>query len=197
MVKSLEPDRLAEFKRHYEADQRRKWLDHDTWAIQDYFTGNESVSHSHCDYDPRRETRRRLSHQLVILRSLAGHLDWHLEDIEDELLVRVLAGERAAARRVLSRNASAAGVLAGVVQETYLKRLVRKHRIKVRKKLPSPRDLGDVLKEVGLIDAQVWSQAGWLADIGERCGGASDLEPRAIQVRDLIAGTGWFIQNVF
>lgn len=197
VVKSLGPDRLAEFKAYYEVDVRRKWLDHDTWTIQDYLTGNVPTSHSHCEFDPRRETRRCLAHQLAILDSLKGRLDWRLADLEDELLVRVLAAELATARRALGVNVRAAGALAGVVQETYLKRLVRKHRVKLHKRLPRPRDLGDALKEAGVIDAQLWSQVSWLADVRDRCADESDLEPRPIQVRDLIDGTGWLIKNVF
>jgi len=197
VVKSLGPDRLAEFTGYYAVDTRRKWLDHETWAIQDYFTGNEPATHSHCEFDPRRETRRCIANQIAIMRSLAGRLEWRLADIEDELLVRVLAAELATARKALGHNVRAAGALAGVVQETYLKRLVRKHRVKVHKKLPRSRDLGDALKAAGVIDAQVWSQVSWLADIRDRCSDESDLEPRAIQVRDLIDGTGWLIKNVF
>jgi hypothetical protein len=197
MLKALGPDRLAKFKGYYETDLRRKWLDHDTWAIQDYLTGNRVVGHIHCEFDVRRETRRCLAHQLAILRSLTDRLDWRLADIEDELLVRLLASELAAARGTLGQNVRAAGALAGVVQETYLKRLVRKHRVKVTRKTPRPRDLGDALREAGIFDAQVWSQVSWLADVRDLCSDESDLEPKPMQVRDLIDGTGWLIKNVF
>lgn len=197
VMQRLGPDRLAEFKRYYEADHRRKWLDHDTWAIQDYLTGNEPTTHSHCEFDLRRETRRCVAHQLAILRSLAGRLDWRLADIEEELLLRLLAAELDAARGAMGISVRAAGALAGVVQETWLKRLVRKHRIKVLKRSPRSRDMGDALKEAGVFDAQVWSQVSWLGEVRELCADASDLDPKPVQVRDLIEGTGWLINNVY
>lgn len=197
MVKFLGPDRLAEFRAYYEVNTSRKWLDHDTWAIQDYLVGNRPTTHTHCRFDCARETRRCLGNQLAILSSLHDRVYWMPEEVEEQMLVDMLESHLKSARGLLGLSARAAGAIGSFVLETYLKHVVRRRRINLRFRKPHIRELADALKNAGVMDLNVWRQTRWLADLRDRCTVAKDREPTPIEARDLLDGAGWLIKNVF
>jgi hypothetical protein len=196
LVKFLGPDRLTEFRSYYEVNPARKWLDHDTWTIQDYLVGNEPTSHSHCQFDMGRETRRCLSHQLTILASLQDRVYWMPAEVEEQMLVELLESHLKSARGLLGMSARAAGAVASFVLETYLKHVICRRRISFKFRKPHIRDLADALKGAGTIDLQAWRQIRWLADLRDRSF-AKDREPTPLEARDLLDGAGWLIKNVF
>ena len=196
LVRRLAPDRYAEFRSYYEIDPRRP---HGHWShayvIQHYMKGIDPFVGD--DYDIHQLTAVCFYNQLIIFDSLLARLDYTLADLEDQLQVGLQAAELEAARSLIKLSARSAGALAGVVLEAHLRRLVRKHRVKLRKQKPRLRDLADALKDAGILDAQAWSQLGWLADIRERCVQKQDVPPTKAQARDLIDGAHWLIKNVF
>lgn len=196
MVKFLGPDRLMEFRSYYEVNPARKWLDHDTWSIQDYLVGNKPTTHTHCRFDMGRETRRCLGNQLAILASLQDRVYWMPTEVEEELLVNLLESHLKSARGLLGLSARAAGAVASFVLETYLKHVVRRRRINLKFRKPHIRDLADTLKNAGAIDLDVWRQTRWLADLRDRSF-AKEREPSQVEARDLLDGAGWLIKNVF
>lgn len=197
VVKNLAPDRHAQFKSYYEVDPKRKWLSHDTYVIEDYLRGEEPYSHSHCDFDSRLEARRCLENQLAIFKSLEERIGWKLLDIEDQLLVAILEAELKSAKSLIKTSARAARTIAGLVMETYLKRLARRHRVRIVKQQPSLRDLNDAIKAAGIYDTVVWSQISWLADLKERDILQRHVSEQKAEARDLVEGAGWLIKNVF
>jgi hypothetical protein len=197
VVKFLGPDRLVEFRGYYEMDPRRKWLDHDTWTIQDYIVGNRPTTHTHCRFDCARETRRCLGNQLAILGSLHERVHWMPTEIEEQMLVDLLEAHLKAARALIAISARAAGAVASLVLEAYLKHVVCRRRISLKFRKPHIRELADALKNAGVVDLQVWRQMRWLADLRDRCTIARDREPRGLEARDLLDGAGWLIKNVF
>jgi hypothetical protein len=197
LVKHLAPDRLADFRACYEVDPKRKWLDHDTWAIHDHFTGNAPTTHMHCEFDRSKETRRCLVNQLAIFKSLESRIGWRLLDMEDELRVELYGEELKVARSLIRQDARAAGALAHTVHLGYLKRLSRKHGARTHRKEPRSADFAEALREAGVLDAQVKAQVTWLGQIGERCIREDEAVPTPIQVRDLVDGTDWLIKHVF
>jgi len=197
LVKRLAPDRLAEFRASYEVNPKRKWLDHETWAIQDFFTGNEPTTHSHCEFDCGQETRRCLVNQLAVFKSLESRVGWRLLDMEDELRVEIYGEELKTARSLIGRDTRAAGALAHTVHIGYLRRLSGKYRARPSRREPGCGDFAEALREAGVMDAQVKAQVTWLGQIGERCVKEDTAAPTPLQVRDLVDGTDWLIKHVF
>ena len=197
LVKFLGPDRLPEFRSYYEVNPARKYLDHDTWAIQDYLVGNRPTTHTHCRFHMGRETQRCLGNQLAILASLQDRIYWMPAEVEEQMLVDLLESHLKSARSLIGISARAAGAVASLVLETYLRHVVRRRRISLKFRKPHIRELADALKQAGTIDLQVWRQTRWLADLRDRCTLAKDREPTAVEARDLLDGAGWLIKNVF
>jgi hypothetical protein len=196
MVKSLGPERLAEFRSYYEFPPRRKWVDHDTWCVQDYLTGNEPSTHTHCRFDCGRETRRCVRDQLAILDSLQGRADWRVSGMAEQILVDLLESNLKTAQSLLRYSNRAAAALAGSVLETYLRRVALQRRVKLRSQKPDIHHLADALKDSGLMELDTWRQTRWLADLWRRCE-SQEREPNILEARDLIDGVGWVIKNVF
>lgn len=197
LVKRLAPDRVKEFQSSYEVNPKRKWLDHETWAIQDYLTGNYPYTHSHCKFDSAKETRRCLVNQLALFKSLESRVGWRLLDMEDELRVELYGEELKTARSLIGRDVRAAGALAHTVHIGYLRRLSIRHRARPKLRCPRCQDFAEALREVGVMDAQVKAQVTWLGQIGERCVKEDEAAPTPMQVRDLVDGTDWLIKHVF
>jgi hypothetical protein len=148
------------------------------------------------EIDHRRKWRC-LANQLAIFRSLQDRLAWRLLDIEDELRVELYSAELKAARVLVGKDARAAGVVAGMVLEGYLRRLIRRHQAKLQKSPARIRDMDQALRKAGVFDAQLWAQVSWLGDIAERCTRDGFAEPTPLQVRDLVDGVDWIVKHVF
>jgi hypothetical protein len=88
-------------------------------------------------------------------------------------------------------------VVAGMVLEGYLRRLIRRHQAKLQKSPARIRDMDQALRKAGVFDAQLWAQVSWLGDIAERCTRDGFAEPTPLQVRDLVDGVDWIVKHVF
>lgn len=193
VVRQVAPDRYAEFRSYYEMDSRAQGHWSHAYVIQHYIKGIDPFLSG--EYDIRELAAKCFSNQLAIFASLLARLDYALLDMEVQIQVALQAAELESARALIKLDARAAGIIAGAVLESHLKRLVRRHRIKVFKQKPALQDLNDALKRRGIYAAEVWSQVGWLAQLRGHC--VAEPEPSAVQARDLIDGAGWLIQNVF
>lgn len=195
VVKQVAPDRYAEFRSYYEMGFRMQGHWSHAYTIQHYLKGIDPFVGD--DYDIRELAGRCFGNQLAIFASLLSRVDYALLDTEDRIRVELQAAELETARSLVRISARAAGALAGTVLETHLGKLARKHRARTFKKRPGIRDLNDALQRAGVLDAQVWSQVGWLADIRDCCALKQDVPPKKARVRDLIDGTLWLTRNVF
>ena len=195
VVKQVAPDRYAEFRSYYEMGFRMQGHWSHAYAIQHYIKGIDPFVGD--DYDIRELAARCFSNQLAIFAALRARIDYALLDAEDRIQVELQTAALETARSLVRISARAAGALAGTVLETHLGKLARKHRARTFKKRPGIRDLNDALQRAGVLDAQLWSQIGWLADIRDRCALKQDTPPKKVQARDLIDGTHWLIKNIF
>jgi hypothetical protein len=193
LMKSLAPDRYAEFQRHYSRDERLgvhvHWSrDH---AIKDFILGVEDGIE-----DIHEAAARCFRSQLALLKSVEDRLAWSSIDTADQAERGMQLAFLETARDLMQVNERAAGALAGTVLETYLKKLASTYKLKFRKQAPSIREYLEALKTAKALDIAVHSKAIWLAEISDRSRAAGET-PTKLQVRDLIDGTLWFITNIF
>jgi hypothetical protein len=195
-VQRLAPDRYEEFRRYYEPDPKRKILGYGTYVIQDYLKGVRPGALALHDFDTRGQAAQNVYNQLAILISIGDRVDSVLDDLEGALLAEVQDDELAAATRLLTVNARAAGTLAGVVLEGHLQRVAANRGVKISKSAPALSDLNDPLRQAGIYDMPTWRKISYLADIRNLCSHKKGAEPTPAQVKEMLDGVVWVLKNV-
>jgi hypothetical protein len=193
----LAPDRFQEFKSYYEIDPRRKSLGYGTYVIQDFIKGVIPGGYNYTNFDSTEQTLKCLYNQYTILNSLKPRVNSILADISEALYIELQDTELTTAKTLLKVNLRAAGVIAGVVLEGYLLKIVTKHEIKPAKKHLALADLNELLKSNNLYDTTTWRKIAYLGDIRNYCAHKKDKEPTKEQVEELIEGANWVIKNVY
>lgn len=200
VVKQLIPDRLAEYRQLYEADQKRKTMDGQTFAIQDWFMGSRAAINKHTGekyFDDLAATGMRFRLQLDILQSASRRFESSLMDLEQIVRADLFDSEIDVARELLkNRFERASGVVAGVVLEGHLQTVCSRRAVSVKKKNPTISDLNDHLKNANVIDVPVWRFIQRLGDLRNLCGHRKDRDPTAEEVRELIDGVDKIIKTV-
>lgn len=194
-VKSLAPDRYAEFCSYYEINPKRKTLGYGTFVIQDFMKGVAPANHH--NFDSRTQVLTCFTNQLAILRAINERVDSVISNIEGELYAELQDNELDVARQLAKVSYRAAGSLVGVVIEGHLQKVAANHGIKIAKKHPTIADLNDPLKAAGIIDTSGWRKISFLADLRNLCSHKKDSEPTREQIEDLIQGAEWLTKNVF
>ena len=192
LMKALAPDRYAEFQRYYSRDSKAElhWA-HDR-VIQDYLCEQGKD----CPIITREQAVRTFTVQLALLKSILDRLAWGQMDTADQAERGLQLSFLETARSLMDINERAAGALAGVVLETYLKKLAATYQLKLRKQAPSSREYVEALKTAKVLDIATHSQAIWLAEVDARSRSEGEC-PTKQQVRDLIDGARWLITNIF
>ena len=193
LIKSLALDRYTEFQSYYLVDPKYGWYNSGAFVIQDYFRGRDMLDEN---FDARGGAVRCFRHQLAILKSVAERLAWGQLDTDEQAERGLQLAFLETARNLMGVDARAAGVVAGSILESYLKKLAAKHRLKFRKQAPPLREYMDALHGAKVLDIPVHAQATWLAEIAGRATAEGEA-PTKLQVRDLIDGTRWLITNIF
>lgn len=193
------PDRRAEFVDLYRPERPSKALDPSTYSISDYMNGivvtrgfaSEPV------FDAKTVALTKVHTQVNILASAQPRLESTLVDIQGVVEATLLDDELDVAKELhKSKHLRAAGVVAGVVLERHLKRVVGAHQLTFRKKAQIG-NLNDALKDGGVYAVVQWRQIQRLADIRNICGHAGDRDPTAEEVADLIDGVSKVVTTVF
>ena len=197
VVDVVAPDRYEEFRLYYEKDPKRKSLGYGTYVIQDYLRGVAPNSFNYPHFDTREQTLQNFFNQLSIINSIESRIDSVLSDIEGELLSELQDAELETAKTLIKESIRAAGSLTGVVLENHLQKVIKAHKITMRKKHPTISDLNDPLKKEKVIDTPTWRKIAYLADIRNLCSHKKGSEPTKEQVLELIDGTNWVIKNIF
>lgn len=197
VVEFLAPDRYQEFRSYYEINPKRNNCGYGNYVIQDYIKGIAPSRLHYPDFDSEKQTLINFFNQLTIFESLVHRIESSLGNIEEEIFSELKDIELETARKLTKVSVRAGGVLAGVVIETYLQKLAKRHSINVSKKNPTIGDLNDPLKNAGLFDIPTWRKVSYLADIRNICAHKKDTEPAKEQVEELIEGANWLIKNVF
>jgi len=201
VVKNLVADRLDEFRRQYERNEKRKVLDQLSYVIEDYlhgltaplqtmFTEYEDESYSVPSFDVKTAAFNKLNNQIGIISSSASRLTDILANIRGVLQADLFDSELDAARHLLKNgHVRAAGAVAGVVLEGHLAEVCRNHSVPIGKKDPHIGDFNDALKNEGIFDVAQWRLVQRLGDIRNLCDHKKQRDPAADEVDELVGGT--------
>jgi HEPN domain-containing protein len=199
VVEQLLPDRYVEFRELHRLAKPPKELDPSTYTINDYlqgvkvtnsFTREEAFSSWHV-------THSKLQIQIDIVRSAEARLDSALSEITGVIEAGIFDDELAAARELLkAKHLRSAGVIAGVVLERHLKRVLATHGVK------SPRTqqigkLNDALKEAKVYDVPQWRQIQRLGDIRNLCAHDNERDPTEDEVAELVDSVAKVVSTIF
>lgn len=199
VVEQILPDRYSEFRELNRLDKRPSLLDVTTYSISEYIHGT-TVTRGYLSepvFDTAAVALTKFKNQIDILASAEGRIESSLADIEGVIEASLLDDEISTARELLrAKYIRAAGVVAGVVLERHLKRLVVNHEITFRKKAQIA-NLNDALKEEKVYDVPQWRQIQRLGDIRNLCGHDGDRDPTPDEADELISGVEKVSTTVF
>jgi hypothetical protein len=199
VVKQLLPERYDEFREFHRLDRRAKELDVASYTISDYIQGFR-VTKGWSDepvFDPGKVALGKLNSQVDILESVEQHLDSLLADITGVLEADLLDDEIARAQELLkAKYLRAGGIVAGVVLERHLKRLMDTHNVALRK-VPQIASMNDALKQVKVYDVPQWRQIQRLGDLRNICAHHGEREPTTDEIAELISGIQKVVATVF
>lgn len=198
VVTQLLPDRAAEFRELYRPERTRKELTWTTYTVSDYLSSTVvRDGFGEAVFNPTRAGLDRFKKQVAILASAQDRLEALLADITGVLEAELVDDELEVAESLLAaRHSRAAGVIAGVVLERHLKRLIANHGVPFRKKAMLG-NLNTALKEAGVYGVPEWRHIQHLTDIRNLCGHDADREPTRDEVDDLIRGVKKIVTTVF
>lgn len=189
-------DRLSDFKSYYEIDPKRKSLGYGTYVIQDYNKGVVPNRVQYSNFNTKNETLTNVYNQYTILNAIYDRIDNVVLDIQTTLLDEIQETELKSARALLKINLRASGVIAGVILETHLGKVVENHNLKLAKKNPTLADYNEFLKTNNIYDATTLKKMIYLGDLRNICAHKKDKEPTMYQVEELIEGVNWAIKNL-
>lgn len=197
IIKQLLPDRLDDFKSHYERPKTRKEITPESYRIEDALQGLKTSFAGETRTDASTAIPH-LEQQQAILRSVRRRFESTLFEISQLVQADLFDSELDAARELLKNKfGRAGGAIAGVVLEKHLAQVCLSHNIKVTKKHPSIADLNEALKTGSVIDIPQWRFIQHLADIRNLCDHNKAADPTADQVADLINGVAKVSKTVF
>jgi len=190
VVKALVPERLDEFRRLYERNERRKQLDAVSYAIEDYVHGlrpPDDVRTGKPPFDFKTVAFIRVNSQREIINACLPRLTDILADIRGVLQADLFDSELDAARNLLKNgHVRAAGAVAGVVLEGHLAEVCASHVVVIRKKDPHINDYNNALKDADVLDVAQWRRIQHLGDIRNLCDHKKQRDPKPEEVADLL-----------
>lgn len=192
LLKQILPDRVNDFKSHYEKPKNRKAITHESYRIEDAL---QLVRRSNVGLP---SALPHLKQQIAILRAAKRRFTSSLFDIQKLVQADLFDNELDAAKS-LNKNKffRAAGAIAGVVLENHLKEVCKEKEIKLSTKNPTISVLSEALKDKEIIDIPTWRHISLLGDIRNECSHSKDVEPTKDRVDDLIQGVDKIIKTVF
>lgn len=196
VVRQLLPDRAQEFEEQYRWKAPPKQLDTTTFTISDFL--GHVLPYSWSATDATRRALVRFGIQVDILSSALGRLDSLLADITGTLEGLLFDDELATARALWKEKlVRPAGVVAGVVLERHLKRLLVNHSVKVPGKgTPKLSAINHALKEAGVYDLNVSKRIEWLAHVRNDCAHPGEKEPTREDVEKLLDHTAELVKTL-
>lgn len=198
VVKQLLPDRLEDFRRHYDKPKSRKEITFENYRIEDYLQGlqvtrgyqKEVVVDSSAAIPQFRQ-------QVAILEAAQRRFDSSLFEIKQLVQADLFDSEIDAARELLKNKfLRAAGAIVGVLLEKHLAQVSDIHSVKIKKKNPTIADFNEALKASDVIEVSQWRFIQHLADVRNLCDHNKKSEPTTDQVFDLIDGVSKVMKTI-
>ncbi len=199
LLKQILPDRVEDFRSHYEYPRVRKDITFQNYMIRDKLQGLRFTN----QYNKKIQLDGKAAvpefeQQLRILESAKSVFASSLFDMKGILQADMFDSEIDGARSLAKAGfLRSAGVICGVVIEKHLKQVCENHNLVIRKKNLTIGDLNDRLKNEKLIDVAQWRSIQHLADIRNICGHDKEKEPVKEQVEDLVSGTSRVVKTIF
>jgi hypothetical protein len=198
VVKQLLPDRVDDFKRHYEKPKSRKDITYENYHLEDYLQGLTITRgyEKHVVVEGSAAIPR-FQQQISILEAAIRRFESSLFDIKQLVQADLFDSEIEAARELLKHKfGRAAGAMAGVLLEKHLAQVCDNHKTTISKKNPTIADMNDALKTAGVIDVSQWRFIQHLGDLRNLCDHNKSKEPSAEQVLDLIDGVSKIMKTI-
>lgn len=198
LIRQVLPDRLVDFKEHFEVPKNRKDITYASYRIQDALTGLRVTRppYDHVVVDDKAAISH-FQQQMAILKAAQKRFESSLFEIRQLVQADLFDSEIESARHLLKNKFfRAAGAVAGVVLEKHLLQVCDDHKVKVLKKHPGINDLNQLLKDAGVIDVPQWRLITLLGDIRNICDHNKQKEPTEQQVTDLIDGTDKVLKTI-
>lgn len=201
LIRQIIPSRLDDFINYYKpnAKSRRKEIDCENYTISDCLNGivvTRGVQRQRV-VGPEAAIGK-LEQQLNIVKSLKRKFESTLFDIKQLLQADLFDSEIDAATELNKKGfIRGAGAVAGVVLESHLLHVLKKHNIKVTKKDPSINDLNQLLKDNNVIELPTWRFIQHLADLRNLCDHKKNREPKKEEVEELIIGVDKTIKTIY
>lgn len=198
VLRQILPDRLMDFKEHFEARKNRKEITYDTYRIQDALRGLRVTRPPYDEVVV--DDKAALPHfrqQYAIVEAATKRFESSLFEIRQLVQADLFDSEIESARHLLKNKfLRAAGAIAGVVLEKHLRQVCADHAVKVTKKNPGINDLNQLLKDSDVLDMPQWRHITFLGDIRNICDHNKRKEPTEEQVLDLIDGTDKVLKTI-
>jgi hypothetical protein len=201
-IRQLVPEREGDFRDAYRKN-KRKQIDAETYAIDDYLHGIAPTRHSlysfgeESAFDTEQVFKSRFLLQIGILNGAMDLAPSKLRDLRSVLQAEILDGDVLAAAELLKAgHLRSAGVVCGVAIEAHLKSVATRRNISIPKKKATLGDLNDLMRAAGVYDVPMWRFVQRLADIRNLCGHKGDREPTRDELNDQILGTDKVLKEV-
>jgi hypothetical protein len=198
LLRQVLPDRLTDFKNHFEAPKNRKDITYATYRIQDGLKGLQTTRPPYGEVIV--DSKAAVPHfqqQLAILIAAQNRFKSSLFEIRQMVQADLFDSELDSARELLKNKfVRAAGAIAGVVLEKHLHQVCEDRGIKITKKNPGISDLNQLLRDAGAIDVPQWRQITFLGDIRNLCSHDKRKEPSEVQVGDLVDGADKILKTL-
>lgn len=201
LIKQLLPDRLEDFKRHYEKPKtKRKDITSENYTIEDFLQGLTITSGG---WEQKRIVGPEAAiplfqQQLNILISVKKRFTSTLFDIRQLVQADLFDSELEAAKELNKKGyLRGAGAIAGVVLERHLSQVCDNHGVKITKKSPSIADYNDKLKENETYDTPTWRKIQHLGDLRNLCDHKKKKDPKPEDTDELIEGVEKITKTLF
>lgn len=170
LIRQLLPDRLDDFRRHYEKPKTRKTIDFENYRVEDCLQGlqiENGIGERICGPS---SAIPQFEQQVAILKSVESRFTSALFDIKQLVMADLFDSELETAHELRKKGfLRGAGAIAGVVLEKHLAQVLDNHGIKVQKKNPCINDYNECLKTNSVIDTPIWRNVQRLGDIRNLC----------------------------
>ncbi|RQS32666.1 hypothetical protein DIE03_11640 [Burkholderia sp. Bp8992] len=198
-LRQILPDRVEDFRRHYEKPKGRKDITNDNYRLEDCLQGLELTNAATgAVVVSRTAAFPHLLQQIAIVEAAKGRFESSLFDIRHIVQADLMDSELDAAEHLAKfKFVRAAGAVAGVVLERHLGQVCSDRQVAIGKKNPTIADFNEALKGVDAIEIHQWRFIQHLADIRNKCDHAKTPEPTMEEVEDLISGVKKIIKTVF
>lgn len=198
VLRQVLPDRLGDFKEHFEAPKNRKEITYATYRIQDALKGLRVTRPPYDEVVVDDKAALPLfQQQCAIVKAATKRFESSLFEIRQLVQADLFDSEIESARHLMKNKfLRAAGAIVGVVLEKHLRQVCTDHAVKVTKKNPGINDLNQLLKDNGVLDVPQWRHITLLGDIRNICDHNKQKEPTQEQVSDLIDGTDKVLKTI-